>query len=302
MRVGVLLVNYNGKQYNDICIKSILGSKAGFEIHVYIVDNASTDDSLAFLKRSWGDNSKVHILETDENGGFAAGNNIAIREAATDGCEYIILLNNDTHIKPDTLSQLVECSREHGRCVTVPKILYDDEKDVIWYAGGRFSSVVGKAIHTGMNQTDDGRYDQEQTTEFATGCCICFPRKILDRLGEMDESYFLYYEDTEYSLRMKEYGIRIRYCPKAVVYHRVSASTKGSENPMCAYYIARNWLRCNLKYLRGGRKILFLIYFVMNRTVWCLIWLIRGKRACVTKTIEGIRDFRAGRWRQGGEQ
>lgn len=100
--------------------------------------------------------------------------------------------------------------------------------------------------------------------------------QVIEQAGVLDERFFLYYEDTEYSFRLQKQGIAIWYCPQAVMYHKVGASTRGADSALCAYYIARNWLLCARPQL-GRRYPVFLLYYVINRTVCCLLWLLRGK-------------------------
>jgi hypothetical protein len=118
---------------------------------------------------------------------------------------------------------------------------------------------------------------------------------VLRRAGLLDERFFLYYEDTEYSFRLQELGISIYYCPAAVVYHKVGASSKGADSPLCAYYIARNWLLCSRMH-PGGRFPVFLAYYVLNRLACCLLWALRGRGKLVQATRRGIRDYHRGRF------
>ena len=177
----------------------------------------------------------------------------------------------------------------------VPKIYYSDDRERIWSAGGSVSPVVGKVSHIGLDEEDRGQYNEEGRTFFATGCCLLLPMQVIERAGMLDERFFLYYEDTEYSFRLRALGIDIYYCPQAVMYHKVGASTKGADSPLCAYYIARNWLLCSCLH-QGRRYPIFLIYYVVNRMACCLLWLLRGKGALVRATWRGIRDFHRGRF------
>jgi hypothetical protein len=116
----------------------------------------------------------------------------------------------------------------------------------------------------------------------------------------LDERFFLYYEDTEYSFRLQKKGIPVYYCPAAVLYHKVGASSRGADSPLCAYYIARNWLLCSRIWL-GARFPLFLAYYGANRLVCCLLWLVRGRADLVRATRRGIRDYRRGRFGRSAE-
>lgn len=288
-KISVILVNYNGKVYNDKCIKSILNSTIKDKLQIVVVDNASTDDSLTDIKEHWGQNEQVSILELDENYGFSRANNEGIRWAIERGYEYFLLLNNDTEIVFDAIEKLIKCQQQTGGIV-VPKILYADRPEIIWYAGGKFTQIVKKPVQLGLNQKDKGQYNTRQKCDFANGCCMLLNRQIIQTLGYLDERFFLYYEDTEYSFRAKEKEVPVWYCADAVVYHKVNGSTKGNEKPASVYYITRNWLICNRMYLKSS-FIVFWLYFMCNRAAWALIWLVQGKIEMIRAELRGIGDY-----------
>lgn len=300
-QISVILVNYNGKKYNDACIASILNSTIAKRIQIVVADNASTDDSLAALRDRWGGNEQVHIIALDDNYGFSKANNVGIRWSMEQGIDYYLLLNNDTEIEPDTVERMLRCGQETGSIV-VPKVLYADRKNVIWCAGGTFTPVIRKTVQSGFNQTDNGQFDVSGECRFANGCAFLLSRQIVEKTGLLDERFFLYYEDVEYSMRAGQNGIGIYYCAEAAVYHKVNGSTGGNDKPANAYYITRNWLLCNRLHMCGrgirGRSqfLLFAVYFACNRAAWLVIWSVQGKWAMCTALIKGIRDFRRGRW------
>lgn len=294
-RLSVILVNYNGRDYNDNCIKSIFCSTVGEKLEVVIVDNASTDESLTELKNNWGEDERVHILPLDRNYGFSKANNEGIRWAFERGSKYFLLLNNDTEIEPDAIERLLADYRR-TESIVVPKVLYADRPDIIWCAGGSFSGIIKKACQRGLNEADRGQYDESGRCVFANGCCMLLSDKIIEKSGFLDERFFLYYEDTEYSLRAAKKGIPISYCAEARVYHKVNGSTKGNQRPENAYYITRNWLLCNKIHMNRGRFCLFCIYFLLNRLAWTVIWTIQGKGDMVKAVYQGVKDFKNGRY------
>lgn len=287
--IAVILVNYNGKQYNMACIESLLKQRGGHEIRIVIVDNGSQDGSMQIIQDHFGGDSRIETVFLDDNYGFSRANNVGICRAEELGADYVLLLNNDTEVHEDLLTELLACADRHPNSMIAPKIYYSDRRDVLWSAGGEVSPLIRKVRHIGLDQKDTGQYDKERRIGFATGCCLLLPRAVIDRAGLLEESFFLYYEDTEYCFRLRERGIDIWYCPQARLYHKVGASSKGADSPLCAYYIARNWLLCSRLHLRG-RYPLFLLYYAVNRAVCCTLWLLRGKRVLVQATWRGIRD------------
>lgn len=292
-RVCVILVNYNGKVYNDKCIESILKSTIEKYLQIVVVDNNSKDGSLELLRKNWSKNEKIHIISLTENYGFSKANNIGIKWALEKGYEYILLLNNDTEIDAQAIERMIALQKE-TKAVIVPKILYADKPDRIWYAGGDFSHYIKKSKHIGLNDKDCIRYRSNYRCLFANGCCVLLSRKTIDEIGMLDERFFLYYEDTEYSMRINKMKKEIWYCGNAVIYHKVNGSTKGNNNPSNVYYISRNWLICNRIYMEN-RFYFFLLYYIMNRMCWAMIWMAQGKKELVVAMIKGIRDYQRGK-------
>ncbi len=293
MKLAVILVNYNGEKYNKACIESILANSGIEELKIIVADNASQDNSMRLLEKQYAGDDRLELLRLDDNYGFSRANNEGIRRAGEWGADAVLLLNNDTEAAPDLLSRLLECAKRHPGSVIVPKICYSDDRNRLWSAGGRFSPVIKKARHIGLDERDEGQYEQERGIDFATGCCLWIPGEVIEKAGTLDERFFLYYEDTEYSFRLKKAGVSICYCPAAVLYHKVGASTRGAGSALCAYYIARNWLLCSRLHL-GRRYPLFLAYYALNRTACCLLWLMRGKKELILATLRGIGDYRRG--------
>lgn len=295
MKIAVILVNYNGEKYNIACIDSILDSKVEATIKIYVVDNASSDESMAILERHYKGNKNLTFVYLDNNYGFSYANNVGIKSAMKQGCDAVFLLNNDTEICQNTLQKLIESNRRHPNSVIAPKIYYSDNRKVIWSAGGTSSRIVKKVKHIGLDCEDRGQFDEEKQVAFATGCALWIPAEVISLAGMLDEDFFLYYEDTEYCFRLEKYQIAVYYCPDAVVYHKVGASSKGADSPLCAYYISRNWLICARKYLKGLRHWVFLVYYSINRTACSLLWLIHGRTDLVRALWIGIKDYKENR-------
>lgn len=295
MKVSVILVNYNGLVYNDTCIASVLDNGWAQELHIYVVDNGSTDGSMEKLYSRWGERSDLTLLYMGENLGFAAANNAGIRQALRDGTDFVLLLNNDTCLEKGMIGELVRAVQVHTDCIAVPKIFYFDRRDTIWSAGGGFSRVVKKPFAMGENQKDAPPYDVEKKCANGNGCCLLLSKETVEKVGFLDEAFFLYYEDTEYFMRAGEKGVEVVYVPAAKLYHKVNGSTKGNDNPACVYYITRNWLMCHKKHLGRGNYMVFWLYFMANRGAWTAIWLLRGKTGQARAVFGGIRDFYRGR-------
>lgn len=299
-KLGVVLVNYNGIEYNEACIESIRASDWDGEILIFCVDNDSQDGSPARLEECYGDEVWFHLIRMGKNTGFATANNRGLHEAVRAGCDCLMLLNNDTCIRKDMIRKLVAgaLSVQGKACIVAPKIYYWDHKDTIWSAGGYLTSIVKKPVSRGEGEKDTGKYRKKKECTYLNGCCMFLPAETFLKIGDMDEDFFLYYEDTEYCMRAREKGIRLLYCPGAKMYHKVSASTGGSSSPACAYYISRNWPMCMRKRMEKWRFPLFLIYFLINRTACFLLWTVQGRGDLVRAGGAGVVDFLMGRNRR----
>lgn len=288
-KIGIILVNYNGVIYNDKCLLSIFNSTVSDKIQVVVVDNHSSDGSREELHQRWGADNRVHIIDLDENVGFAKANNVGLRWAMEKGITHYLLLNNDTEIASDAVEKMWQCHEENN-CIVTPKIYYADQRDILWSAGGRFTPVIKKPVQIGLNEKDSYKYSQSLDCDFANGCAMLLDDDILKKTGLLDESFFLYYEDTEFSARASKEGVRIRYCADAKVYHKVNGSTKGNHSRANVYYITRNWLIYGKMHL-GWKMCLFWLYFLPNRLVWGVIWLVQRKPQMLNAMIQGIKDY-----------
>lgn len=287
-KVSVILVNYNGREYNSECIESILNSSYE-NIEIIIVDNASTDDSIEIIESEFK-SENIRIIKNKKNQGFSIANNNGIRKALDKKADYIILLNNDTTIDKYMIENMVNYSLRNKNIVLAPKIMYYNKKDIIWSAGGYMNWYKGNAIHYGINEFDSELYNTTKEIDYATGCCWFIPRHVIEDVGMLGEEYFLYFEDVDYCYKIRNKGYKIIYYPKATVFHKVSASTGGEESPLFIYYITRNRLEFNRKY--NKKKILYRIYIYMTRTIRIIIWGINGKLDLIIATIKGMIDYR----------
>lgn len=282
-KVGIVIVNYRQAQLTLDCIASLKQMKNTAWTAV-IVDNDSQDGSYERLLR---EGQGCAVLQSGGNNGFASGCNIGIRYALEHGAEYVMLLNNDTAVDPKLLDQLLAASDD--RTATVPKMYYYDAPNTLWYAGGRIDKLKGTSFHEGENETDVGQYDTAREVTFATGCCILLPRHVLTTVPLMDEAYFLYFEDVDYSFSLNQHGIRMVYCPKAKLWHKVSVST-GKNSKMMAYYVNRN----RFYFLRKYRfPIAARFYTLATRTIKCVHGVVsHGNESII---LRSYLDYRKGR-------
>lgn len=289
-KIGIILVNYNGEKYNNECIDSILESTyENYEI--IVVDNDSKDNSVKILEERYSD--KITLFKNKHNSGFSEANNIGIEIAKNKKCDYILLLNNDTVIMPDCIEVMLKSSIDNCNSVVSPKIYYYDDKELIWSAGAKMLWKKGLAAQTGINKKDNGEYNKRINVEFATGCCLLIPMEVINKVGFLSTDYFLYYEDTDYCVRIIKEGFNIIYEPEAVLYHKVSASTGGEESYLYIYYNTRNRLIFNSK--NNKENITYcLLYFYVTRIAKFVLWLLKGKFELIKASFDAIKDYNNG--------
>jgi hypothetical protein len=287
-KIGIIIINYNGEKYTNSCIRSIF--KSSYQNYlIIVVDNASTDNSVQLLKEEF--NNKIILIKNKDNLGFSGANNIGIKYALENGCEYVVLLNNDTEIDKDLIKNMVKTSIKNNNAIISPKIYYYDKPNKIWSAGGGINWKKGLSYHYGFNEIDKGQFDEQKEIDFATGCCILIHKSVFNKIGFLAEEYFLYFEDTDFCVRAKRAGINSLYEPSAKLWHKVSSTTGSRESLITLYYGNRNRLYFNDKFNKKN-KFYYLSYFYATRMVKFLVWLAKGQRNKTGIVLQAIRDYK----------
>jgi GT2 family glycosyltransferase len=223
--IAIIVLNWNGRDLTLDCLRSLEGVTTP-NLRTVLVDNASADGTVEAVRRRYHD--RVTIIQNADNLGFAAGNNVGIRQALADGADFILLLNNDTVVAEDFVDHLVKPMLDTpGIGITAPKIYYAEPEKQIWFAGGEISLWRGTAKHTGIRAMDAGQFDTAHDIDYASGCAFLARRAVFEKIGDLDPGYRAYFEDADFCLRARDAGFRIRYVPAAHVWHRISASTGG---------------------------------------------------------------------------
>ena len=259
MKLGIVILNFNGLEDTLECIKSI---KKLNNTTILVVDNASTDKSKEVLEKISG----VRLIINKINLGFSGGNNVGIRYCLENKFDLMLVLNNDTLLADSTIEELLRGTKAAD--IISPKIYfaknYEFHKDrykekdlgkVIWYAGGNidWQNVIGG--HIGVDEVDNGQFDQAREVDFTTGAAMLVKREVFEKIGLFDERYFLYLEDMDFCVRAKKAGFKIMYEPKAIVWHKNAQSLGGSGSKLQDYYITRNRLLFAFKFAKLKTKM-----------------------------------------------
>ena len=180
-KVGIVISNYNGWQDTLVCLDS-LQKQTFTDFEVILIDDASPNDSVAQLQNKLPPNTV--FLPQERNVGFAAANNIGMRRALDDGCDFALLLNNDTSVRPDFLEKLL--AETPAGAVSCPKMLFMDPPDEIWFAGGELDPKTGKVKHLGGHKKDGPEFAEKKQVSFITFCCVLLPRAVVEKVGYLD--------------------------------------------------------------------------------------------------------------------
>lgn len=261
--VAIVILNYNGKVFLEKFLPSIL--KTAYEnFRVIIGDNASTDNSIEFLKTNY---PEIEVISNKENFGFAGGYNKILERVKSD---YFVLLNSDVEVQPNWINPIIalmEADPSIGACQ--PKILSQKQKEYFEYAGaaGGYLDKYGYPFCRGRLfdsvELDTGQYNKNKEVFWASGAALFVRAKVYADYGGLDSDFFAHMEEIDFCWRLKNAGYKILYCSESVVYH-VGGGTLDVINPKKTFLNFRNSLICIQKNLRGN-KVLWVF--------WVRIWL-----------------------------
>ena len=292
--VAIIIINWNGYHLTQACLTSLRKvSYRNFE--VILVDNGSEDKSGTKLKSEF---PEIELIQSKTNLGFTGGNNLGMEHALYKQFDYILLLNNDTIVESDFLEPLVGFLENNSNYAAVqPKIMFEKERNKIWNAGGGYFKLLETTWSIGIGKEDIGQYQIAKDTAWITGCTILVRPKVIREIGMLDERFFAYYEDVDWSLRMKKFGYRLRYLPQSKLYHVAGASSnktnktkEGTVPPIIHYYRTRNHLFLIRNHSSLIPFLLSLLYQTIKNSAFIVFLALRGRFNKVKAIIKGQYD------------
>lgn len=252
-----------------------------------VVDNGSVKDEAADLHQKYPD---IKIIRSERNLGFAGGNNLGIRKAIG---EYLLFLNNDTFVRDDSISGLIERMRQNPQLGGIsPKIMFADQRGGVQFAGYTpLSRITLRNNLVGYKEQDCGQYDIHSPTPYLHGAAMLVRRQVIEQAGEMPDIYFLYYEELDWSLQIRRKGYELEYNPSGTVYHKESSST-GQDSPLKAFYMTRNRLLFAQRNLTRHDRILSISYqLTIAIPKKMVLLLIKGRFASAKAVVKGCVAF-----------
>lgn len=260
MKIGIVILNWNGIELLKTYLPSVVAHSIGHKI--YLADNASTDDSIKWIKNKY---PRVHIIAMPKNTGYAGGYNIALKSVEE---KVVCLLNNDVAVTAgwcDTLGSRFDLDRQLAACQ--PKLLDDKKKEYFEYAGAaggfldRYAYPFCRGRIFDTIEKDLGQYDDPKELHWGSGACLFLRKSAFVEVGEMDEDYFAHQEEIDLCWRLRHAGYTIGYEPNSLVYH-LGGGTLNSLSAQKTFYNFRNSLYNIVKNEHASNWI-FILYIRM---------------------------------------
>ncbi|HIG32125.1 MAG TPA: glycosyltransferase family 2 protein [Flavobacteriales bacterium] len=223
-KIGLVTITYNSADVLQPFLDCVW-RQTHDNLMLYVIDNASQDATCSILEKE--NDSRLKIINNSTNFGVAKANNQGIESAITDGCDQILIVNNDVEFETTLIEKLLQGQAEKSCSLVTPKMMYFDNPNHIWYAGSWFIKKKGYSpLHRGMKQLDEGQYDEIVEVEYAPTCCLLAKKEVFQDIGLMDEKYFVYFDDTDFSYRVwKDRRHKMFYYPDVKFYHKVGSLT-----------------------------------------------------------------------------
>ncbi|MBF8263541.1 MAG: Glycosyltransferase family 2 protein [Parachlamydiales bacterium] len=226
-KVLILILNWNGKSDTLECLASLSAASPKPLFSTLIVDNGSTDDSVASIRAAFPD---VPIIETNKNLGFAGGNNVGIRWALGKSFDWILLLNNDTIVDPHLIDGFMEAAKKNPSAkILGAKIYRYHDRERIDHLGGLWDPLTAEFTSIASDKIDDGSFEEMQKVGYVCGCALFMHRSVPETIGLLEEKFFLLWEESDFCARAARAGFEIWTAPKAKLWHKVSASFTGGK-------------------------------------------------------------------------
>ena len=258
--VQIIVLNWNQKQLSLDCIESL--KKTSFKKkQIIFVDNASSDGSVGYIRKKHPD---IEIIQAPKNLGYAGGNNFGFRSIKNQA-DYTIFINNDTYVDPDFIEPLIiELENNSNVVQTAPVIFYANQSNKIWYAGGQIFLPFSHIRHRGIRSTNFEKFSFKKKVSYASGCCFCMRTIDFKELGMFDETYGMYCEDVDLSLRVSNAKGSIKVIPKSMIWHHISKSVGGSHSISKWYKKNTSILKLLFKHSNPFFFPLAFVFFMIN--------------------------------------
>ena len=290
--IAVILVNWKKYNLTSNCIDSL--NKSNYKnFKIILVDNEYSEKSLIDLRNK---HKELIVFKEKNNLGFAGGSNIGIRYALENDYDYIMLLNNDTEVKENFILPLVErIEKDHSLGAVQPLILNFSNKSIIWNAGGKLNKFLGLTSTRLNNNKLNSSIVFDDYTDWISGCCILIKSEILTKVGLLDEKFFNYYEDVDWSLRMRNLGYDLGFVKESIIYHHGSSSSKNKKtkegviSSKIHYFNIRNHILLLKKHKNLFNFFGIVFFQIIKTTSYIFYFLIKFRFNKLTMVLKGLK-------------
>jgi len=287
-KVFAVVLNWNGTEDSRKCIESLLHSTYS-NLHIVIVDNSSTDDSPYLLAKEFPD---IELIQAERNGGYAYGMNLGAKYALELGADFVIYVNNDVIVTPTFLEPMLELARSRNEIgIVSSKVLYTEKPDIIYCAGAKVSYLRCGGVAEYQGRGKDECANEIRETTLAEGCLLLIKKSIFEKIGFMEEKYFMYLEDVDYAERVRAH-FKIMYTNKSIIYHKSGAGKSWAEySPLYYYYYTRNrlWYFADKNFFYRLYVIIFSLlnsmakFFILAKT-----YLVQNENERIKSSIKSL--------------
>jgi GT2 family glycosyltransferase len=277
--VSLVVLNWNGYDDTHECLES-LRRLAYPRYRVIVVDNASSDDSPARIAAA---HPEAEVVRCPRNLGIAGGYNAGIRAALAGGADYVVPMNNDLECDPLFVTRMVATQRAWPRCgVVMPKIYYYEARDQVWSAGAFARLMPSYIVMRDSKRLPERAFARDEEIDFAPSCCLLLSRELAERVA-FDEGYFFYFDDWDFCKEAHRAGFRIVYAAEALLWHKVSRSTKNSPKALRWWKVfGLSCVRYHRKHHDEGLMWRYVAWVLLRET-------LKGNGRSMPTFLEGVR-------------
>jgi GT2 family glycosyltransferase len=294
-KVAIIVLNWNGWEETKSCIESLLPILNN-NTHLIICDNASTDDSWHYLQH-FETNQFITLIQTGSNKGFAGGMNVGIKYALENlHPDFVWLLNNDVQIYANALKELLVCSDSKKNIGMWGSTLLENNEKTQCAGGCRYYSflTIFKPILSGKNLEEIKKINQHKIKlDYIAGAALFIRREVIEKVGFLNEEYFLFYEELDYTQRLKKAGFGIAWCKESIVIHKGSASVGNVKDRDKNKIKKANYYEnlSTLKYSRNFYPKTFWIIFINRFVLKSLALIITGRWYLFAPLFKAYEDY-----------
>ena len=276
-KIGLVTITYNSSKVIKPFLECVW-KQTHNNLQLYIIDNTSFDGTLEILAKE--QDERLCIIRNTSNFGVAKANNQGIKKAIEDGCDQVLIINNDVEFETHLIKKLLQVQKEKDCSLVTPKMMYYDNPKHIWYGGSWFIKRKGYLpLHRGMKKLDTGQYDKIEEVEYAPTCCLLAKKEIFEDIGFMDEKYFVYFDDTDFSFRVwKDGRHKMYFAPNVEFFHKVGSLTKSFNTQKTKIYRGDFFIKQTtrnhiyfLKKIGGMYSYLFIFWLFFKNNIRFII-------------------------------